>query len=69
MPGKADAVRLMPKRDRAVTMMGNVAQSILVVLVVIEDEASYGDSAREFERCGRVMEENVQKSRRSIYLQ
>tara|TARA_R110002060_G_scaffold13680_6_gene19341 strand:+ start:316 stop:501 length:186 start_codon:yes stop_codon:yes gene_type:complete len=61
MPGKADAVRLIPKMDRAVITMEMVAQSIFVVLIVIEDEASWGNSAREFERCGRVMEENVQK--------
>ena len=61
MPGKADAVRLIPKMDRAVITMEMVAQCIFVVLIVIEDEASWGNSAREFERCGRVMEENVQK--------
>jgi len=61
MPGKADAVRLIPKMDRAVITMEMVAQSIFVVLIVIEDEASWGNSAREFERCGRVMEEIVQK--------
>ena len=69
MPGKADAVRLIPKANRAVIMMGREEQSIVVVLIVTQVGASWADSARECERCGKVTRENVQKLPRSIYLQ